>query len=482
MTSSGSPIASSRLDADRSVIVVTQVSRRILVDERDFMLKPITDQRRRAIHFILNMFFLAFGRFAFADTPAAPINLETARQQFKAAQEICTADGGKFWGVSLCGPIMFVEPESRRVVANQKDEGGVLREEDGVYVGLLPASENVSSTPTQWSGVLWSQIIWPLSDDPDRRNTLLAHELFHRIQSRVAVPVQKEAANEQLDTLDGRYLMQLEWRALAAALKCTTDLSCRQAVTDALVFRAARYHLFPSAAAEEKALELNEGVAEYTGVSLGIKTPQARVDAALFDLSVHVADKTFVRSFAYATGPAYGLLLDKYMPEWRQQLAASPSLGDLLQQAARITLPRTVSVAAAERALQYDGTALRRVEMERERNRQQVLAANRAKFVDGPVLVIPLHHSNIQFDPRSLQPLEKLGTVYPTMRIAADWGVLEVRNGALLNPEWNAVTLTAPANTGETLKGDGWTLDLKPNWKVIPGNRGGDLTLAGPTQ
>jgi hypothetical protein len=446
------------------------------------MLKPTVHQRSRVNRLVFTAFCLAIPAFVSAETPVSPINLDTARQDFLAAQEICAADGGKFWGVSLCGPIMFVEPQSRQIVANQKDDAGVLKEDGGVYVGLLPASENVSSTPTQWSGVLWSQIIWPLPDDSNRRNILLAHELFHRIQSRVSIPSQKEAANEQLDTLDGRYLMQLEWRALAAALSCGSQTSCRQAVTDALVFRAARYHLFPSAAAEEKALELNEGVAEYTGVSLGIKAPQAQVDAAIFDLSAHVADKSFVRSFAYATGPAYGLLLDKYLPGWKQQLGSSPSLSDLLQQGAHITLPRTVSIAAAERALRYDGTTLRGVERERETNRQRILAVNKARFIDGPVLVIPLHHSNIQFDPRSLQPLEKSGTVYPTMRISADWGVLEVQNGALLNPEWSAVTVVAPSSMGETLRGDGWTLELKPDWMVVSGKRSGDFTLAPPTQ
>ena len=426
--------------------------------------------------------WLALPAFATEERSDSPINLDAARQQFQAAQEICGADGGRFWGVSLCGPIMFVDPQSRRVVANQKDGEGVLQEDGGVFTGSLPTSQNIASTPTQWSGVLWSQIIWPLPDDLSRRDTLLAHDLFHRIQSRVPIPLQNESANEHLDTLDGRYLMQLEWRALTAALRCTTRPACHQAVSDALVFRAARYQLFPSAAAEEKALELNEGVAEYTGVSIGNRTHKAQVDATLFDLSAHVGDETFVRSFAYATGPAYGLLLDKYLPGWRQELRSAPSLNDLLQRAANIPYPRKVNDAAAERAERYEGAKLRSVELAREKKRQQILAVNRAKFVDGPVLVIPLHHTNIQFDPRSLQPLEKLGTVYPTLRISADWGVLEVRNGALLKPDWSAVSVVAPIHTGGTLEGDGWTLILKPNWTVISAARSGDFTLAGPPQ
>jgi hypothetical protein len=425
---------------------------------------------------------VAVPAFAAEETVVSPLDLDVARRQFNEAREICEADGGRFWGVSLCGPMMFVDPQSRRLVANQQDAEGALKQEDGVFVGSLPASVNISSTPTQWSGVLWTQIIWPLPEDTNLRHTTLAHELFHRIQSRVAVPVQQEAANDHLDTLEGRYLVQLEWRALAAALRCKTQSACHRAVSDALVFRAARYQLFPSAAAQERALELNEGVAEYTGVSLGNRTHQTQVDVTLWDLSAHERDQTFVRSFAYATGPAYGLLLDKYSPGWRPALRSGPSLNDLLQKAAEVSLPQNIGDAAAARAARYDGAALRIVEVEREQKRLRILAANKAKFLEGPVLLIPLKHSNIQFDPRSLQPLEKWGTVYPTMRISADWGVLEVHNGALLRPDWSAVSVAAPVNADGALKGDGWTLALKPNWKAVSAERRGDLTLIGPSQ
>ena len=46
------------------------------------------------------------------------------------------------------------------------------------------------------------------------RHVTLAHELFHRIQSGLGL-TRPEAGNRHLDTLEGRYLLQLEWRALA---------------------------------------------------------------------------------------------------------------------------------------------------------------------------------------------------------------------------------------------------------------------------
>jgi len=422
---------------------------------------------------------LALPVMAAGDPADSPIDLDVARQQFAAAQAICGADGGRFWGVHLCGPIIFVDQQTRQVVANQQDTAGSLREHDGVFTGSLPLSQNVASTPTHWSGVLWTQITWPLPQDASRRDTLLAHELFHRIQDQIAIPLQHESANGHLDTLDGRYLMQLEWRALVAALRSTAQPARRQAVVDALTFRAARYELFPSAAREEKSLELNEGIAEYTGVSVGNRTRKARVAMTLWDLDAHSGDETLVRSFAYATGPAYGLLLDTYSPGWRQQLRTAPSLNDLLQAATHVALAQNIGAAAAERAQRYDdGGELHRAEVTRETRRQQALAMNRAKFVDGPVLVMPVDHANIEFNPRNLRPLDQLGTVYPTLRISAAWGVLDAHDGALLAPDWSTVTVEAPA--AGAVQGPGWSLALKPDWQIVPGRRSGDFTLAGP--
>ena len=143
------------------------------------------------------------------------------------------------------------------------------------------------------------------------------HESFHRIQPQLRPPAPREPDNSHLDSLEGRYLMQLEWRALARALSTPKQSQAQAAARDALLFRSRRHELFPKAAAEEAALELNEGLAEYTGVRVGNTTSEARTQSALRDLRAPVADPGFVRSFAYATGPAYGLLLDRWAPDWR---------------------------------------------------------------------------------------------------------------------------------------------------------------------
>ena len=78
-----------------------------------------------------------------------------------------------------------------------------------------------------------------------------------------------------------------------------------------------------------------------------------------------------------------------------------------------------------------------------------------------------------------LVPLKDEGTVYPTARIADTWGTLSVTGGGVrVAADWKSAYVAAPASTkGDTLSGEGWTLQLAPGWSVQPGSRKGDLEL-----
>jgi hypothetical protein len=398
---------------------------------------------------------------SFAEAPSIP--LDTARAYLAEAQALCTADAGELWGVTLCGPMMFVDPQSRAIVANQQDPQGLLKPEGGIFIGSLPPEANVANTAVDWAGLHWTQLIWPLPADAAVRATLLMHESFHRVQPQLHSPATREPDNSHLDSLEGRYLMQLEWRALARALGAPKQSQAQAAARDALLFRSRRHDLFPKAAAEEAALERNEGLAEYTGVRVGNTTSEARTQSALRDLRVHVDDPTFVRSFAYATGPAYGLLLDRWAPDWRGRIGAQEGFGALLGAALGPSGKKGAGVEAA--AARYA-------------RRQEVLREYRQRFISGPVLMIRLVRMNVQFNPRNLQPLDDAGTVYPYLRVSDDWGVLEATGGALLNPGWSAVIVPGPFTTeGNITRGEGWLLTLNRGWRLTAGARDHDWVL-----
>jgi hypothetical protein len=301
---------------------------------------------------------------------------------------------------------------------------------------------------------------------------MLAHEMFHRIQPELGMQ-RLDGVNAHLDSVEGRLLLQLEWRALAAALQAPTAAARQRAATDALAFRHERHRLFTEAAEGEGALELNEGVAEYTGVMIGLPTPEARRAYALQDLTAFVQAPTFVRTFAYATGPAYGLLLDAADPGWRRRLVATRQRLDQLL-ATAYGLPLSVPADLATRVAAYDDGTLRVAEERREQDKRARLASWKAELVDGPVLALPVVHGSYQFNPQTLQPLGEAGTVYPTLHLQADWGSLEVDGGALLDKAMKLATVPAAGLSATDRQGKGWRLTLKPGWSLQPGPRVGD--------
>lgn len=402
--------------------------------------------------------------------------LDEAERHLREATTLCDQDAGALWGKSLCGPLLLVDPGTREIFANQADAERQLQKQDDIYTGKLPAAVNIANTATEWAGVKWTMVMLPLPEEPHRRAALLAHEMWHRVQDQLGF-ASSGAPNDHLDSRDGRYWLQLEWRALAVSLASTGESETR-AIIDAAIFRARRRQIFPNAATEERSMEMHEGLAEYTGVRLS-GAADLRKFAIDGDLKEAAAKQTFVRSFAYATGPAYGLLLDETGIAWRKNLRASDDLAALLVKLRNLSLPDDLEKAAAQRANVYGGVELAAAEDERERNRQEQEKIYRARLVDGPVVVIPLRKMNMQFDPRNLVPLAGHGTVYPSIRIVDAWGILEVKErGALMSADFSKITIPEPhATQDEKLQGEGWTLELSPGWALRPTERDGSYIL-----
>lgn len=400
-----------------------------------------------------------------------------AGRYFAEARALCARDGGRLWGRRLCGPMMFADPNTRAVLASEPDREGLLSRSGEVYVGTLPANINIANTAFEWAGVNWMLIMsTAIPADRDRRGAMLMHELWHRQQTELGFPA-SGAANHHLDTREGRVWLQLEWRALAAAL-ASRGPGRRRAVADALLFRARRHAIFPVAAAEEREMEMHEGLAEYTGVRLSGSTDPARlvIDGNLVEESRR---ESFVRSFAYASGPAYGLLLDEAARGWTRRLRRDDDLAELLRTSLRMKRQRDEEKEVSVRARVYGGEELLASERRREEERRRLVEGYRARLVEGPVLSIALRSMRMSFDPGNLVPLEGLGTVYPNIRVVDVWGVLTVaRGGALLNQTYSAVNVPAPAEaSGRALSGDGWTLELNEGWSLAPGAREGDFVL-----
>jgi hypothetical protein len=115
----------------------------------------------------------------------------------------------------------------------------------------------------------------------------------------------------------------------------------------------------------------------------------------------------------------------------------------------------------------YNGAAIEREEIAREEEVKAVLRQYRRMFLEEPHLDISLERMNMSFEYQNITPLDDKGTVYPIIRIADVWGILDVKKGALMSPQWNKVTVSAPTSFQEdTVYGDGWQLTLNENFIV----------------
>jgi hypothetical protein len=130
-----------------------------------------------------------------------------------------------------------------------------------------------------------------------------------------------------------------------------------------------------------------EGLAEHTGVALRGTSEAQTIQYLIERAKSSESQSSFMRSFAYVSGPMAGVLLDLTGTDWRKSLTAQDDLEGLLAKAYGIRLSQPLKSEAEKRSLQYGGNELRTAETAREREAEKTLAQYHSQLVDGPVLV-----------------------------------------------------------------------------------------------
>jgi hypothetical protein len=398
--------------------------------------------------------------------PAVDSAGRVAASYFKEA-----AGAGKdqrVWNEKIYGPMLFVDPHSRVTYGNMADSGGILTPDGEVYKGVLPSSVIIANTAIDWEGKKWSVILWPLPTDHDERLNLMMHESFHRIQASLGLQVRSPTA-DHLSGMYGRIYYLLELQALKAALGKPVDQRSKD-LTNALLFREKREELFPNTFENERVLEMNEGLAEYTGVILGRQRDSIRPHLYT-QIDSSGGRKSLIRSFEYTTGPVYGYLLYERSPDWTQVVDSNSSFPALISKFYNIPLPiHPVGEKVAALEKQYNGDAIVRSEKLKEEERLKMANKYTDLFTRKPVLTIELKKMNIGFNPSSLFDLGEYGTVYPVAEVKDIWGHLIVSAPGMLMKDWEIVTLAAGEGihtNGNVVEGNGWKLELNEHWEIV---------------
>jgi hypothetical protein len=397
---------------------------------------------------------------------AAQVDQQRAEAYFKEAATICQRDGGRLWGVSLCGPMVFADARTRTLATNQPRP-----------TAELPRMLGLANAPIEWGGSRWAAYMWDFTTSlPDARvrGEFMLHELFHRIQPSLGLITAggpARSGNTHLDTVEGRVWLRLEWRALAKALILSGE-DRKRAVSDAAAFRLTRRSQFANAAENERVEEIGEGLAQYTGtVTTAASRPEA-VASVILHLAGAEGHETFLQQ-SYTTGVAYAILLDDASPDWRRKARSDSDLGQMLMAALDV---RPVA-NAVEAAARYGGVELRAAEQSRAEQRRAVVRELQNRFVDGPVLLVP-SGGGAAFNAVGATPIPGVGTVYfSRYATKGEWGTLEATNGVLIRDNGTR-QLPGPVRIeGATLTGDGWTVTVARGWTVRSGPRAGDYQI-----
>ena len=389
-----------------------------------------------------------------------------AKTAFQELKEALNKEDGKTWNHTLQGPIMLVNRDTRQIITNEKDDAGVLQKKEELFVGKLPENINIANTALNWNGKRWTMVAFPLPDTKQARLSLLIHESFHRIQPMIGFDSLSEIQNTHLDTKDGRIYLKLELEALKKALKSTEP---NIHLKNALLFRQYRQQLFPEAKKAENSLEINEGLAEYTGSILSQRTDEELKKHYISQIDWFYHAPTFVRSFPYFTIPVYGYFIHLKDKNWNLQLSKNTNLSDFLYDYWNVKPQKIISKEEIIKTGEnYGIDSISAQETQREMDKIVIKEKYKKVFLSDSILEINLENMRIGFNPSNIMPLDSLGTVYPNLRITDNWGILKVDScGALVSPNWKSVTVSYPNSITDTLiSGKGWKLKLNDKWEL----------------
>lgn len=393
---------------------------------------------------------------------------EKALQYFKKVEDICNADNGKLWGKNLYGPLMFIDRESRLIIANGPDEEGILKLSNGIYTGIYPKDMLISNTPQYFGGVLFAVAPLPPEEDDYNIKTAAIHSLFHRLQEIKGIRSTGYNTNN-MDEKQARLWIKLEWKALRKAI--TSEGNERNiALRDALIFRGANRELYQNDAVDENMFENYEGLSTFTYTLLCSGSCED-YRAHLFEILDRIyAMQSYSRSYGFIHGALYATLLHEKGYDFRIITTPNHDLGLAAKELYGIELPQFCRDVAGSIAINYDITAINNEEEKRLTELREGLTKQVSIFTENPVVYFQLESPYFDFEPENVHSLDTLGVLYNSIRVSDSWGKLTVdKEGCLISNNFKNLRITAKDFKKERnrITGDGWSLILNDDWEII---------------
>ncbi len=396
------------------------------------------------------------------------ITTEKAASYFATVKDLCDKDNGALWGENLYGPIMLVDYNTRKIFSNVQDAEGLLKPKDNIFTGTYPRESIISNYAVNYGGTMFAMANLPREEDKDRIVTRSIHALFHCYQVRHGID-SREFNTNFLDERRARIYMKLEWKALERAIRSLGETR-RQAIRDALVFRAARREMYPEFTEEENRLEDSEGLTTFTVNRIFNPVDSAYNMSMLETLHRIYNFRSYSHSFGSASGSLYAYLIHDTGFDLSTIDKPDVDLGKLTGELYDITMPEISRDIAGSLAFNYDIDIIQTEEKDREHYLKEGFRRRIAPFTERPFVLLELESPNFSFEPEDIDPVDSLGVIYKSLRVSDNWGKLTVDEGGCLISN-NLKYLRVPARDIKTdknhISGDGWHLILDSNWEFV---------------
>ncbi|NSW95009.1 MAG: hypothetical protein HPY62_09935 [Bacteroidales bacterium] len=388
-----------------------------------------------------------------------------ASAYFSKIETACRRDSGRLWGVDLYGPLMFIDRNSRRILANEPDAEGLLKLRDGIYTGSYPSERIISTTALIFGGKSFAMCPLPNAEDEFRIISRAIHALFHRYQLLSGINPQDFIA-VNTDEKEARLWIKLEWKALRKALLSEGEEKTL-AVRDALIFRGSNREQYKKYAFENNRFETYEGLSTFTGFVLASSGTDECKTRLIEHLDWMYSFQSFSRSYGAVTGALYAMLLAEKGFNFTTITSIDTDLGVLVKELYDIKLPEVCRDVAGSIALNYDLDAINREEEKRLEEIKERLNKQVSVFTEKPVLLLELESPSFDFEPQDVHSLDTLGTLYTALRVSDNWGKLTVdKGGCLISNNFKHIRLPGHGVKEEKnrISGDGWHIILNNGW------------------
>lgn len=384
---------------------------------------------------------------------------ETMEESLQQIAEVLNKPESKqLWNISLNAPILLIDHLKNKMFVTAIDSGKIQPLKEEVWDNKVPLANSIFD----YKGGKYVTIIHAafMNTSCEGRINLLSHEIFHLHQNDLGIK-NTISVNYHMDEVQGRALLQIEMKALQHALEHDTV-----GLYEALYIRAYRQSLNPSN--NEDLYELNEGLAEYTGVKLSTTNMTEYVKNRLN----YNIKRGYTNAFGYLTGSAYATLLDDLYPQWKKDKDLNRGMIFLLKK----VMPKyevPIDEPELKRILdKYNYDLLLTNEKEEERSFGDITLYENLLKPETSKICITNNRINFTYNPQDRVIALSTAILLRNMTLTTEWGQVYAKSGIVRLNDWTAFYLLPPKEiSSNIIKGEEYEFKLNSGWKIIEENK-----------